>query len=89
MDTKTESLIFKTTVSRKYIETWSKPVNILKTFERVQYISIIMHPRPNSMLCLRHKLPESQELPTQMQSHRWREISLRIFVTDCPKKKEI
>ena len=46
----------------KYIDTWSKSVNIFKTFERVQ------HPLPNSMFCLRYKLPEWQELSTQMQS---------------------
>ena len=31
----------------KYIETWSKPVNIFKTFERVQYISTAMSHSPS------------------------------------------
>ena len=42
----------------KYIETWSIPVNIFKIFERVQYIAILIPSAPNSMLCLRFKLPE-------------------------------
>ena len=52
-----------------YTETWSKPVKIFKTFERVHYIPILMPPSPNSMLRVRYKLPERQESFTQMQSH--------------------
>ena len=30
----------------KYVETWSKPINIFETFERVQYMPILMPPPP-------------------------------------------
>ena len=60
----------------KYIETWSKSVYIFKTFERLQYMPILMPRLPNSMLCLRYKLPEWQELSTQMQSHLYTTVKL-------------
>ena len=53
----------------KYIGAWSKSVNTFKTFEIVQHTPILMPPPSNSMLCLRYKLTEWQELSTQMQSH--------------------
>lgn len=52
-----------------------------------------MSPSSNSMLCLRYKLPEWQELSTQIQSHllttlKWggREIGLRILLNYCLEK---
>ena len=50
----------------KYIGACSKPVNTFKTFERVQHPPIPMPPHSNSMLCLRYKLAEWQELSTQI-----------------------
>ena len=47
----------------------TKCFNTFKTFERVQHTPILMPPPSNSMLCLRYKLTEWQELSTQMQSH--------------------